>query len=365
MDELRLAGGLAAEAGVAAAGLVVSGVGDGGDFLIALHGGDLDLDVVGPGHGSGAVARSQLHGAEVEAQALDQVLGLGDQLVEGIVRVLRAGELEHLDLVELVAADHAALLGAGGPGLPAEAGGVGEELLGQVCLGEDLVAVHAGQGRLGGGQHVVGAVVGGVLDLIDLIGKLGELAGGLAALVLQHVGGQDELIAIGQVAVDEVVQQRPLQAGAHAGVHPEAGPGQLHAAGVVDEAQVGAEVHMVLRLEVELVGLTEVAQRLVVLLAAGLEVVVGQVGQGEHQGAVLALDAAQLLVVGGDLGLQLAHALEDGGGILAGLLQLGDGLGDLVLLGLHLLGGKDGVPADLVQLQDAVDFLVAVDLLGP
>ena len=140
-------------------------------------------------------------------------------------------KLEHLYLIELVAPDHALLLRPGRARLPAEAGGVGEELLGQVGLGEDLVPIHAGQGGLGGGEHVVDPVVGGVLDLIHLVGELGELAGGLPALVLQHVGGQDELIPVGQVAVDEVVQQGPLQPGAQAGVHPEAGACQLHPPG--------------------------------------------------------------------------------------------------------------------------------------
>ena len=121
---------------------------------------------------------------------------------------------------------------------------------------------------------------------------------------------------------------------------------------------------MVLGLKVELVGLPEIPQGLVVLLAAGLQVVVRQVGQGEHQGAVLRLHRPELLVVGGDLRLELAHPGKDGGGVLPGLFQLGDGLGDLVLLRLPLLGGEDDLPALLVQLQDAVHFLVAVHFLG-
>ena len=48
-------------------------------------------------------------------------------------------ELEHLYLVELVTADHATLVGTVRACLTAEAGGVGEELLGQVCLRKDLV----------------------------------------------------------------------------------------------------------------------------------------------------------------------------------------------------------------------------------
>ncbi len=106
----------------------------------------------------------------------------------------------------------------------------------------------------------------------------------------------------------------------------------------------------------------KVAQGLVVLLAAPLQVVVGEVGQGQHHGVEFRVHPAQLLVVGGNDGLQLRHALEHRLRVLPGLFQLGDGLGDLILLRLHLLRGEDDVPALLVQLQDAVDLLVAVHL---
>ena len=121
---------------------------------------------------------------------------------------------------------------------------------------------------------------------------------------------------------------------------------------------------MVLGLKVKLVRLPEVAQRLVVLLPAGLQVVVGEVGQGEHQGAVLRLHPPEGLLLGGDLAFQLAHFLENGGSVLPGLLQLGDGLGDLVLLRLFLFHVVDDVPAFLVQGQDPVHLLVTVDFLG-
>ena len=71
------------------------------------------------------------------------------------------------------------------------------------------------------------------------------------------------------------------------------------------------------------------------------------------------------LLLGGDLAFQLAHFLENGGGVLPGLLQLGDGLGDLVLLRLFLFHVVDDVPAFLVQGQDPVHLLVTVDFLGP
>ena len=134
MDELGLAGLFPAEADVAPAGLIISGVGYRGYLLVAVHGGDQDFNIVGTGHGGGAVACRQLHGAEMQTQSGNQIFRLGDQLVEGRVGILRLAELEHLHLVKLVAANHATLVGPVGTGLPAEAGSVGEQLLGQVSL---------------------------------------------------------------------------------------------------------------------------------------------------------------------------------------------------------------------------------------
>ena len=82
MDEFRLARGLAAEADVAAARLIVARVRNGGDLLIAVHGRDLNFNVIRPRHGGRAIARGELDCAEVEAQPLDQALGLADQLLE-------------------------------------------------------------------------------------------------------------------------------------------------------------------------------------------------------------------------------------------------------------------------------------------
>ena len=364
MDELDLAVG-PAEADIAPAGLIIPGVGYGGNLLVAVHGGDLNFNVVGSGHGGGAIARRQLHGAEVEAQALHQILGLTHQLIEGGVGILGPGELEHLHLVELVAPDHASLVGPVGAGLPAEAGGVGEELSGKLRLRQDFIPVNRGQSGFGGGEHIVDPVVGWVGDFVYLVGELGELTGGLAALVLQHMGRQDELIAVGDVGVDEVVQQRPLQPGAHALVDPEAGTGQLGAPVIIDQAQIQAQIHMVLGGEVKLVGFAEVAQGLVVLLAAGGQIGIRQIGQGQHQRPVLRQHRVQLGGVLGNAGLQLRHLLEDGGHVLAGLLHGGDLLGNLVLPGLPGFGVGDQCPALLVQLQDPVNGGVAVHLLGP
>ena len=175
----------------------------------------------------------------------------------------------------------------------------------------------------------------------------------------------DHLIAVGKMRVDEVVQQRPLQPRAEAAVDPEAGAGQPRAAFIVDQPQIGAQIDMVLRLKIKMMRLAVVAQRLVVLLAARLEIGVRQIRQRQHQCAVLRLDVRQLLVVLGDLGLPLGHAREDRRDVLARLLALRDLLGNAVLLGLVRFLLEDQRAALCVQLQDPIDLRVAVHFLGP
>ena len=315
----------------------------------------------------------------MEAQTLHQILGLAHQFLKGRVGILGAGELEHFHLVELVAAHHAPLVGVAGTCFPTEAGSVSEELPGQLGFGENFVPVDGAQSGFRGGQHIVDAVVGGIRNLVDLIGKLGELTGRLAALVLQHVGRQDELVAVGDVAVDEVVQQRPFQTCAHALIHPEAGTRQLDAPVVVDQTQTLAQVNMVLGGEVKLVRLAKVAQRLVVFLSAGLQIGVGQVGQAQHGDAVFVAEGFQLGqllldclgdlhglgVVGGNGGVQLGHVLAFFLGLLLHAEELAVFLRQLVLLGGLGLGVGLQSTDLCVQLQNAVNGGVAVHFLCP
>ena len=164
------------------------------------------------------------------------------------------------------------------------------------------------------------------------------MTGSFTALVLQHVGRQDEIVAVSGVGIDEVIQQCPLQPCAHAGVHPVAGACQLDAPLVVDESQIGAQVHMVPGFEIEAVLLTHVTQGLVVLLAAGQQISVGQVGQAQHGGTELCVQRVQLFQVGGVLLVNL----DGSAGVLRDLsIHLGGGLALLLQALLHAVG-EDG-----------------------
>ena len=148
--ELNFAFGVAI-ADHSTASLIVAGVGDGRDFLVDVHGRDPDFDVVGPGHGMGAVAGGKLVDLVAKAESFDKFLGLLDHLFEGGVAAFFGGVLDHFHFVELIAADHAPLFSAVGAGFLAVAGGVGEIFPREIIEIEDLVAVEVHQSGFGGG----------------------------------------------------------------------------------------------------------------------------------------------------------------------------------------------------------------------
>ena len=135
---------------------------------------------------------------------------------------------------------------------------------------------------------------------------------------------------------------------------------------------------MMLGLEIKFRLFADVAQRLVVFLAAGQQILVGQIGQAQHGGLEFHAQILQLSsfildgsiqsdalgLVGFDLGIQLA-------GVLALLLktlllaeQLAVFLSQLVLLGGLGLGCGLQTTDLAVQLQNAVYDLVAIHFLG-
>ena len=168
VQELGLlrAGGAVADVG--AAGLEALEVGAGADLAVELLAGEPDLEVVGLGGGEAHVAGAEEHAAVGQAEGFEDGLGVAGELFVVGVGVFGAGELDQLDLLELVLADHAADVFAVAAGFGAEAGGVGAEGDGELGLVEGLVAEEVGDGDLGGGDE---AVVG-VLLVAGLVGPL-------------------------------------------------------------------------------------------------------------------------------------------------------------------------------------------------
>ena len=122
MDEAGLLRVLGAAAGVHAAGLEVAAVRAARDLAVAALPRQPDLEVVGPAGGEAGVAGSQRHHPVGQLQPLQHGLGATDHALVLGLRLLRRGDADQLDLGELVLADHALGVLAGGTGLGAEAG---------------------------------------------------------------------------------------------------------------------------------------------------------------------------------------------------------------------------------------------------
>ena len=271
------------------------------------------------------------------------MLGLG---------VLGAAVGEHLRLVELVDADDAAGVLAGGPGLAPVAGGPAHVALGPGGQVEDLVGVVAGQGHLGGAGEV--EVVGG--QVVDLVAVGAQEAGAAHDLRGDEGGGGHRGEAVGDGGVQGGRHEGQLQAHAPALEVVEAGAGDLGAAAGVDDVQALADRQVVGGLEAlggEVAGPAAlVAQDDVVLLAARgrpldeVGELAGQVvelGGGGRGGGLGGLDLlGQLLGVGEDRRALLRRRLPHGPG-------------DLLLLGAEVLEGGQRLTAGLVGGDDAVD----------
>ena len=175
------------EAEVEPAGLEILEIGATGDFEVGVLAGSPDLDVVGFGAAEAEVAGAKLDDAVMEAEELEHLLGIGGERFEFRVGGLRGGELDQLDLVELMDADEAAGAEAGRPGLAAEAGRVGDEILRQIGEREDFLAVEVGDGHLGGGGEVELVA----LAAVKLLLELGQLAGADERLAADDEGRAD------------------------------------------------------------------------------------------------------------------------------------------------------------------------------
>ena len=231
-----LAGG-GAVADVGPAGLVVAAPRHARHLQPAVGAGGVDLDVEGSGRGGPQIASAQVEHPVGQPQVGHGRLGPGQDVGMRLGGLLGGAEPVQLHLVELVDPQQAAGVAARGAGLPAEAGGVGHQPHGQVGGVEDLVADQRGERHLGGGDgpQVV------ALQVVGVVGELGQVAGGHHGLGPHQGGGPDLLVGVA-VAVQAVVDQGPHQPGPQAAVHDEHGPGHAHGPVGVEQPQLGADL---------------------------------------------------------------------------------------------------------------------------
>src|SRR5690349_8657648 len=139
-----------AVAGTEAAGLVVGRVRAGGELAVAALARDPGLAVVLLRGRVAEVADGDVHHPVGDLQLGEDPLLDRQQPLVLLAGGVRLDEREHLDLVELVDAEDAAGVTAGGSGLAAEAGREGAVAERQRAGVEDLVGVEAGEGDLRG-----------------------------------------------------------------------------------------------------------------------------------------------------------------------------------------------------------------------
>lgn len=191
-----------------AARLIIASVRHGRDLFIDMHGGDPNFDVIGPRHRMRAIACGELVDLIAEAEPFNKAFGFSHHLVKSGIAAFFGGVLDHLDLIELIAADHASLLSAIRAGFFAVAGGVGEIFAGEVIKRKNLVAMKVHQCGFGGWKEEFARF--GAFKPENVLFEFGELASGVAGIVIQDVGWEDHLIAIGDVILHEIVEKCPF-----------------------------------------------------------------------------------------------------------------------------------------------------------
>src|SRR6185436_13018887 len=246
----------------------------------------------------------------------------------------RLDEREHLDLVELVDAEDAARVAAGGAGLAPEAGGEAGVAQRQLLGVEDLAGVQGRQRDLRGADEE--EVVLGYL--VDLVAIAGQESRPVESLFANQDGWDDRLVALAADEVDREADQRQLEQDEVALYVGEAGAGELRRRLHVDQAELGADLEVIARLEVEARPLPLLAQDDGVLLGHPVgDVGIGKVGKGAGEAVELGLDLLQLGFARLDPLLQALYGPHLLRGVLAALLRLADLLGERLALGLSTL----------------------------
>src|SRR5579859_2278646 len=116
----------------------------------------------------------------MKAKLLHESLAAATQFGESILGLIRGNELEHFHLIELVAPDRAAFLGAVAACLPAIAGSIGKCLDRQFPGRKNLVSVDIQDRGLGGGQQERGPFALPGLNVKNIVIELGELSRSVA-----------------------------------------------------------------------------------------------------------------------------------------------------------------------------------------
>ena len=247
-------------------------------------------------------------------------------------------------------ANDAAGIATSGAGLLAEAGGEGGVAARQGIGVEDLTGVQVGEHDLGGGDQEVVA-----RDVIGVVLELGQLARAEHGLTLDDDGRPPLLKTTAGVRIEEEVDEGALKTGAGATENGEAAAGELVAALEVKDVEVGAQIPMRLKVEVELArGAPTTALDVLVLVLAVRRGLARNVGQVSHEVVLLLLEGGAALGQTVNLLVDGAHGLFGGLGLvlLALLHQGADLLGLGIARGLKFLNLSDDGTTLVVELKE-------------
>ena len=329
-----------------AAGLEVEEVGAGGDLAVGVLPRQPDLDIVGLGRREAEIATAEVDDPVRQLEKLQHLFGITEQGLEFVPGILRTGELDQLDLLELMLANQAAGILAVGPCLGTKAGGVGGILDRQVRLVDGLSGKDIGHRYLGGGdQPQVPA-----LELEQVFLEFGQLAGAGHSFGVDHERRQHLGVAVALgVEVDKEADQSPGEAGAEALEQGKAGPGQAGGGFEIKDALLFADFPVGQRRKGEFGNIAPAFDLHVVRFIPSLgDRIVREVGDRHDHILQCFLNGRQLAV---DLLDPLRHRFHLGDHrfgltVLAGLFEAGNGLGNRVALVFQrLCFGKGGQAA--------------------
>ncbi len=237
------------------------------------------------------------------------------------LRLIGRGDGNHLDLGELMLAQHASRILTRRARFGAEAERMGGKAFRQVALDKDTVTHDIGERHLRRWDHIL--IVG---DLVEIFLEFGKLAGAIKGVAAHHDGrGNFEIPFLQRMDIEHESAQRPLQPGDLAAGHDKARPRQLRRRREIHQAEGLAQLVMLLRLEIEGAGIANPAQLGILRLIGPVRHIgVQNIRQPAEGGVKLRLQFSlsrfQILRAA----FQLRHLADQRIGITAGRLGLAD-----------------------------------------
>src|SRR5713226_9265587 len=262
------------------------------------------------------------------------------------------GELEKLDLLELMLAEDAAGVFSSGTSFGAEAGGPGGDKNGEFFFGNGFVAVQIVELDFGSGREPEV----GVLDFEKVGGEFRELASAGEGGGVHQEGRQDFRVAVlAGVDVEKKIREGAFKAGAPAFVDRETRAGDFRGGGKIEDACPFTDFPMRFGSEIKFWGSAPAADFFVIRSAgAHGNGGVRKVGNSKQQVTLRGVQRGDALVGLLDAFGNQLHFGDQRVGVLLFFLEAGDFFTGFVPLRFEQSGRGDELAAFLVELAKSV-----------